>query len=718
MFKPFHLAQLLSVAALLFSPIAGRTQLPCQSNPLSIVCDNFDSYTAAAALGPQSDNWTTWSGNEGTDEDGLVTDEQAFSAPNSLKISSDNPLGGPQDVVLDLKNQLGGRYEIQWKMFVPTGKEGYFNIQNAVPVGTGDWNLEAYFKNNGCGHIEIAGVDTIPQFTFLPETWFTVRQVIDLEFNLLTLYIDSNAVAKLRFHKNLGGINFFGSNELALFYIDDVEYIALPPSNPDQCDQPIDIAGLFWGPTDDPQVSGLQDNTLMTPAASDPTITCWNEHLFNPGFITDTVNHSLWYAFKGTGFSYHITTVPCNATQYIGGTTDPGDTQLALFTGDCGFLQLAGCSDDEIGNPNDPNWIDWRAGLDFQTESGVDYRLMLDGFQAGNFIATGEFCLQVTKLPTLTCMEAQMGTFSVDNNGFICQNDNIKPYISLQNNFVLPNEGPVSGLAWVVTSQAVPNHTWPPTMGSAYFGSTQILPFVFEVSIPNDSTILPYGTYWLTPVIVGGAVDTLPTNNATFIGDTDPTDGCFITGQSAKIQFLPKLQPIELSASTELETYPPGYNGSIDLTVNGGLAPYLGEAGFTYQWSNGAQSADLNDLSAGTYTVTVQDISGCTPPEILVVPLENATQSTAPEVGAPLAVFPNPTFGIFTINARMESALDLTLTIYNAFGQPVKTLILGKTDHLLQSLDLSDYPPGLYSLQLFANGKFHQKTTILVQQRY
>ena len=66
----------------------------------------------------------------------------------------------------------------------------------------------------------------------------------------------------------------------------------------------------------------------------------------------------------------------------------------------------------------------------------------------------------------------------------------------------------------------------------------------------------------------------------------------------------------------------------------------------------------------------------------------------------------------------METVQDLTLTIYNAFGQPVKTLILGKTDHLLQSLDLSDYPPGLYSLQLFANGKFHQKTTILVQQRY
>ena len=51
-----------------------------------------------------------------------------------------------------------------------------------------------------------------------------------------------------------------------------------------------------------------------------------------------------------------------------------------------------------------------------------------------------------------------------------------------------------------------------------------------------------------------------------------------------------------------------GNNGSIDLTVNGGTAPY------TYNWSPAlpGNPQDPADLDAGTYTVTVTDINGCT----------------------------------------------------------------------------------------------------------
>lgn len=45
--------------------------------------------------------------------------------------------------------------------------------------------------------------------------------------------------------------------------------------------------------------------------------------------------------------------------------------------------------------------------------------------------------------------------------------------------------------------------------------------------------------------------------------------------------------------------------GAIDLTVQNGTAP------FTFQWSNGATSEDLNHLSAGIYTVVVRDANQC-----------------------------------------------------------------------------------------------------------
>lgn len=48
-----------------------------------------------------------------------------------------------------------------------------------------------------------------------------------------------------------------------------------------------------------------------------------------------------------------------------------------------------------------------------------------------------------------------------------------------------------------------------------------------------------------------------------------------------------------------------GTNGSIDLAVTGGEAPY------SFAWSNGESTEDLINLSAGLYSVTVTDNAGC-----------------------------------------------------------------------------------------------------------
>ena len=72
-------------------------------------------------------------------------------------------------------------------------------------------------------------------------------------------------------------------------------------------------------------------------------------------------------------------------------------------------------------------------------------------------------------------------------------------------------------------------------------------------------------------------------------------------------------EPDSLWAALTSPANPVGYNisyyggndGSIDLAVNGGTAPY------TYIWSNGSTAQNLEELSAGHYTVMITDNNGC-----------------------------------------------------------------------------------------------------------
>jgi hypothetical protein len=60
-----------------------------------------------------------------------------------------------------------------------------------------------------------------------------------------------------------------------------------------------------------------------------------------------------------------------------------------------------------------------------------------------------------------------------------------------------------------------------------------------------------------------------------------------------------------LSASTVPAACPTSNDGSIDLTVSGGVAPY------TYIWTTSATTEDISGLAPGDYTVTVTDGNAC-----------------------------------------------------------------------------------------------------------
>ena len=75
--------------------------------------ENFDSYENGSYIGESSSVWTTWSGTTGTDEDGIVSDEQANSGTQSLKIFG-SVTGGPMDVYLPIG--LEDAYEVSFQI--------------------------------------------------------------------------------------------------------------------------------------------------------------------------------------------------------------------------------------------------------------------------------------------------------------------------------------------------------------------------------------------------------------------------------------------------------------------------------------------------------------------------------------------------------------------------------------------------------------------------
>ena len=87
----------------------------------------------------------------------------------------------------------------------------------------------------------------------------------------------------------------------------------------------------------------------------------------------------------------------------------------------------------------------------------------------------------------------------------------------------------------------------------------------------------------------------------------------------------------KLSFSTKGPGCKGGANGWVNLQLTGGTAPY------TYQWSNGASTEDIYNLTVGTYSVKVTDAAGCSLEESLT--LTEADALAAPAVGTNITCF-------------------------------------------------------------------------------
>ena len=164
--------------------------LSAQLVSAQLFSDNFDSYALGSFIGPQSNNWTTWSGAQGGAEDVATTNNQAASAPHSVYFSSTAASGGPQDVVLTF-GQLynSGIFTLSSDFYVNNGKGAYYNIQGATTIG----NLWALNVRMDAGELTIDdGITFNLCLAAYPEaTWFNLKIEANLTLHVWKAYLNN-----------------------------------------------------------------------------------------------------------------------------------------------------------------------------------------------------------------------------------------------------------------------------------------------------------------------------------------------------------------------------------------------------------------------------------------------------------------------------------------------------------------------------------------------
>lgn len=477
--------------------------------------------------------------------------------------------------------------------------------------------------------------------------------------------------------------------------IDDLSLYRLYTPNADFCETAADISPFFDPLPGVARTTEVFDNSDATISDTDPEVNCWSEA--GPGGA-DILNNTLWFTFTGNGGAYELQTVPCTADPYIGEAQgNKGDTQMLVFTGEhCGDLTPVQCNDDLFlsGQP------DFRAGITLETQVDQIYYLLIDGFDNQGVAATGGFCIQVLRKATVTCSEGRSGAYTLANNGYLCAGQNLFDLMTLDTaSFVLPTVGPHAGLAWSFTASIVPPGVWPGNIAGV--AGT---PFTGEVEAPsllNNGQSLDFGTYYLTPVVLGGGIQTNP-GALPYIFNIDPNSGCYFTGQSSRLVLLPPLDNLAASASVTEESLPPGNNGAITLSIGGGAGAWLNDpALYQFKWNNGATTRNLSGLSAGDYTVTISDASGCVAPLIQTVTVPAKTvQTEDPPIVRFLTLNPNPARNAALLRLSLQAPAAVRVEVTDLVGQVLWLRDAGVAQQLDLPLGLEQLAAGMYVIRV------------------
>jgi hypothetical protein len=173
----------------------------------------------------------------------------------------------------------------------------------------------------------------------------------------------------------------------------------------------------------------------------------------------------------------------------------------------------------------------------------------------------------------------------------------------------------------------------------------------------------------------------------------------------------PTVLTVSITSQTNVSCHG-GSNGSAIATVSGGTQPY------TYSWTvNGGTNDTATNLSAGTYTVTVNDSNGCgsvtdtvtiSQPATIrhnskVLPGAGTGDDNQMDASSSVEVYPNPIKDITSI--AVYEKVDGELSIFDASGRQVYSDKITSDGNTVKQINIGNLPQGVYILKITSDGK-------------
>ena len=168
-------------------------------------------------------------------------------------------------------------------------------------------------------------------------------------------------------------------------------------------------------------------------------------------------------------------------------------------------------------------------------------------------------------------------------------------------------------------------------------------------------------------------------------------------------------EPPALNATSSVTDETFGSDGEINITVTGGVAPYMfswtGPSGFT------SSIEDISGLVSGLYSVTITDANGCitTLTDISVdsfIGLDENEDIT-------FSIFPNPAHGIFNILFNDKNIDQATVSVFDLTGRLV--YLVDVNDKNGFTVNISNKATGTYVLKILVGEKQYQKRIINIK---